>query len=166
MLYQYRLSERGAGFIEVLVALVILAIGLLGVLSMQVQGLRSQQQAVFTTDATMLANDMANRIQAYTNPNNIYDGIDITANDAGCNVGPDGIVTADCVDWIAAFAEVSLPAGRGNVTWNAAGAYTISIRWDHNRLNTAAVNGNTLAVDCASNDPALTLTCYQLEVQP
>jgi len=58
-------SSKGAGLIEILIALTVLAIGLLGVLSLQANGLNSGQRAVFTTEASMLAEDMAERILAF-----------------------------------------------------------------------------------------------------
>lgn len=66
-----RLSRRPSGFsmIEVLVALVILAIGLLGFALLQTMNLRFTQSANYRTQATNLAYDLldqmrANRFQA------------------------------------------------------------------------------------------------------
>jgi len=157
-----RVMQHGAGMIEVLVALVILAIGLLGVLSMQAQGLRSNQQAVFNTEATMLASDMANRILAYTSPGNVYSGVDTAAGVCAGIANP--TVQADCDDWVNAFDQSALPSARGSVEW-AADVYTITIRWDHDRIGTLPAN-NTVLADCAVPDPQLRLTCYQLELQP
>jgi type IV pilus assembly protein PilV len=161
-------NQKGVGFIEVLVAMTILAIGLLGVLSMQARGLQSNRQAIFTTDATLLANDMANRIMSYTDPGSIYHGIDINADTVPCNPNPapNSIVAEDCTGWIAAFDESKLPSGRGTVEWsNKTGAYTITIRWDQDRRGDLLL-ARTTAVDCGNNDPTDTLTCYQLEVLP
>ncbi|MEM6640263.1 MAG: type IV pilus modification protein PilV [Pseudomonadota bacterium] len=55
---------RGFSLIEVLVALVVLSIGLMGIASMQVVGLQFNQQALSTARAVELAGDMADRIQA------------------------------------------------------------------------------------------------------
>jgi type IV pilus assembly protein PilV len=159
-------KQAGAGFIELLVSLVILAIGLLGVLSLQARGIQSNQQALFTTDVTLLTHDIANRILAYDllrDPGNVFDGIDITAAAGNCG-DFNAVVAVDCNGWIAAFAGSNLPSGRGNVDW-VAGIYTITIRWDQNRVGGLPM-ANTIAIDCASADPQLTLTCYQLEVQP
>jgi type IV pilus assembly protein PilV len=161
-------KQNGASFIEVLVALVILAVGLLGVLSMQARGLKSDQQAVFTTEATFLANDMANRIIAYDAPGNPFDGIDITSN-GGCAAGLNAIVAGDCDGWVAGFVQSGLPAGRGTVEWDAVNSiYVISIRWDQERVGNLVAG--TVAADCGDeatpdNDNP-TLACYQLEVQP
>ena len=58
----YLKNQMGAGLMEVLVSLLILAIGLLGVVSLQSKGLGSNQQAMFVTEAHFLAQDMADRM--------------------------------------------------------------------------------------------------------
>jgi type IV pilus assembly protein PilV len=159
-------KQKGAGFIEMMVALVILAIGLLGVLSMQTRGMRSNQQAEFTTDVTLLAQDMADRILAYgrfSAVGNVYHGIDTTGGGA-CNVAPPNpVVTDDCNGWISAFAQSQLPSAQGTVVW-ADPLYTITIHWDQNRV------GGALAFDadgdCTNNDLTTTLSCFTLELQP
>jgi len=55
-------SQRGALMIEVLVTIVIVAIGLTGLLLMQTRLQKSEVEAYQRTQALMLANDMANRI--------------------------------------------------------------------------------------------------------
>ncbi|MFK8016306.1 MAG: type IV pilus modification protein PilV [Gammaproteobacteria bacterium] len=66
-----RPSQSGFSLIEVLIALVVLSIGLMGIASMQVVGLQFNQQALTTTRAIELASDMADRIRA--NPNAFID---------------------------------------------------------------------------------------------
>jgi len=56
--------QRGFSLLEVLVALVVLSIGLMGIASMQVVGLQFNQQALTTTRAIEMAADMADRIRA------------------------------------------------------------------------------------------------------
>lgn len=60
--------ERGAGLIEVLIALFVVAIGLLGIASLQFMSLRSNFEAVQRTTASMLAQDVVERMRAnYSN---------------------------------------------------------------------------------------------------
>lgn len=56
--------QRGAGLIEVLVAVLVLAVGLLGMAGLQTQSLRFNNEAYFRTQATLLAMDMADRMRA------------------------------------------------------------------------------------------------------
>lgn len=57
-------SESGALMIEVLITIVILAIGLLGLMQMQGRLQKSEMESYQRTQALMLANDMAMRINA------------------------------------------------------------------------------------------------------
>lgn len=59
-------SCRHAGFtlIEVMVSIVVLAIGVVGVAGMQLNAYRMNQQSAFATSAVQLAQDIAERIRA------------------------------------------------------------------------------------------------------
>ncbi len=57
-------KQQGAGLIEVLIALLVLAIGLLGLGALQTQSLRFNNESYFRTQATLLAMDMADRLRA------------------------------------------------------------------------------------------------------
>lgn len=60
--------QRGVTLIEVLVALVIVAVGLLGLAGMQVRGLSIQKDAHGRAIATQLALDLADRMRANRDP--------------------------------------------------------------------------------------------------
>ena len=64
-----RRAHHGRGFtlLEVLVAMLILSVGLLGMANLQILGLRSNQGAFLRSQATVLAEEMAERIQANIN---------------------------------------------------------------------------------------------------
>lgn len=61
-------QQKGSSLIEVLVSLFVLAIGLLGILSMQVKSIQFSQSADTYSRAMNLANDIAERMR--TNPKN------------------------------------------------------------------------------------------------
>ena len=61
-----RPRSRGFTLLEVLIALVVLSIGLLGIAALQGVGLRSSHGAQLTSQASVLAYDLADRIR--TNP--------------------------------------------------------------------------------------------------
>ncbi|WP_148713815.1 type IV pilus modification protein PilV [Chitinolyticbacter meiyuanensis] len=68
-------KTSGIILIEVLVSLAILAIGILGLASLQVYSLKSGQSAYWRSVASDLANDMADRIRANRSPKqNIGEG--------------------------------------------------------------------------------------------
>ena len=152
--------HRSAGFtlLEVLIAVVILSIGLLGLAGLQTTGLRNNQDAYARTQAATLANDMADRIRANMagfNAGNYNNAATYTAtcNTSGCT--PQQMAQHDTSLWNQALA--ALPAGQGTVT-NNAGLVTVTVMWDNSR------SGAT-GTDCDPNDPA-DLTCLQVIFQP
>ncbi|ACR11141.1 type IV pilus modification protein PilV [Teredinibacter turnerae] len=59
-------AQGGFTLIEVIISFVVLAVGLLGVASMQKRGVESNHNAYLRTQAVSLANDMASRVRANT----------------------------------------------------------------------------------------------------
>lgn len=58
--------QKGVGMIEVLITLIILAVGLLGVASLQFVGSFSNKEALARTQAVMVAQQMSERLRAST----------------------------------------------------------------------------------------------------
>lgn len=56
---QLKQQQTGAGLIEVLVALLVMGIGVLGFMAMQMQALRSSDESFYRTQATVIAAEMA-----------------------------------------------------------------------------------------------------------
>lgn len=94
-----RHAQRGFSMIEVLIALVVLAIGLLGFALLQTMNLRYTQSANYRTQATNLAYDLldqmrANRLYAAQYSNATFGVGDVTgANASNCSrpVGPNSV---------------------------------------------------------------------------
>lgn len=126
--------SRGFTLLEILIALVILSIGLLGIAALQGVGLRSSHGAYLTSQASLLAYDIADRIRA--NPGMIALGGSIATADGDCdiNVSGLGLSDADRVEWSCSV-QTLLPSGSGSVSRTAstaiAGASTVTIdlRW-------------------------------------
>lgn len=59
-----KMHMKGFTLVEVLVALLILSIGLLGLAGLQAGGLRSNHSAYLRSQAVMLAHDMADRMRS------------------------------------------------------------------------------------------------------
>lgn len=64
MILRHRHAHTGLSMVEVLVAVVILAIGLLGIASTQLVALEQTNLAQKRTTATMLVSEMADRVRA------------------------------------------------------------------------------------------------------
>ena len=57
-------ASSGFSLIEVLVAMLIVAVGILGVAGLQITSLRMNQSAMFRSDALQMGNDMVDRMRA------------------------------------------------------------------------------------------------------
>lgn len=137
-------SQRGFTLIEILVTVFILAIGLLGLAGLTLEGMRNNQGAYLRTQASILAYDMADRMRANKERASDYagfstDGASTTlpacATDAaGCT--PADQATVDKVEWTRQIQGVGsdmvlLPGGVGTIQFDAATSrFTITVTWD------------------------------------
>lgn len=117
--------QRGFSIIEVLIALLVLAIGLLGLAALQAQGLRFNHDAYVRTQATNLAYDIVDRMRA-----NRANVAGYTAPDPGLVCDPlVASVNMDLSCWYDALAG-TLPGGAGLITTNAtANFFDVSVGW-------------------------------------
>lgn len=67
-----RKTESGSSLIEVVVALFVLAIGMLGVLSMQVKSMQFNQSAYYYSQAVYLANEILENMRSNPSIANTY----------------------------------------------------------------------------------------------
>lgn len=131
--------ERGFTLIEVLVTVIILAIGLLGLAGLQLGGLRYSFSAYQRSQATIMANDIVDRMRANRGvaESGAYDiAIGDAAGSASCNgsgknCSTGAMADADLYEWKQALAAV-LPLGDGSVGRNG-DLFVITIQWDDTR---------------------------------
>jgi type IV pilus assembly protein PilV len=123
--------RRASGFtlVEVLIALVVLSIGMLGIAALYLESLRASRSALVRTEAVTLASDIADRIRANRNPLNAYD----CGGTCDAGEGGNAIAIADINGWRAAVAA-ELPGGTTSITFVAAAAnatsiYTVTVGW-------------------------------------
>ena len=137
-------SQQGFSLLEVMIALLIFSVGLLGLAGMQMAGLQSNHSAMMRTIATLQSYDMAerlrsNRVGNYANPN------------AG------SVADNDITTWNQMVAR-ELPSGQGQIQVLGGGLFNVSVMWDENRNGAAGTN-------CNPNDPN-DLECIRLSVTP
>ena len=136
-----RLTSTQSGFtlLEVVIAILVLAIGLLGLASLQAVGLQFNQSSQFRTQATNLAYEMADRMrsnrQAARDTESDYN-IDLAAPPLSCtqNFALDQATVAirDVQSWRNNLACL-LPSGRGAIAVDSDGMATITVQWDDSR---------------------------------
>ena len=131
------ISEKGFTLIEILVAILVLSIGLLGLAGLQATGLQSNHSGYLRSQATIFAYEMADRLRA-NRSTAISGSYDISLTDSA----PSGtsIQDIDRADWLGRLATV-LPSGDGAVgcaTTTATNGETtclctITIQWNDTR---------------------------------
>lgn len=125
------LRQRGAGLIEVMVAILVLAIGLLGIAGMQLVSLQNNHSAALRGQAVVLAYDALDRMRA--NRDAAFIGNYATA--VG-DLPPAGttIEALDLQEWKGMLA--TLPSGAGAISSAVAGGrtlFTVTVQWDDSR---------------------------------
>lgn len=126
----------GVGLIEVLIAVAILAFGLLGIAAMQATTLRASQSASERSEAAIATYAILERMRAnYSVAAN--GGYDLAA--MTCNV-PTGtnLVTRDQRDWIAAIHEGMGPTACGQIIGCGGETCRIVVQWDDTRAGGSA----------------------------
>jgi type IV pilus assembly protein PilV len=125
--------QRGVSLIEVLMAVLIFSVGLIGLAGLLVMASRSNQAAYLRTQVTFLAGNMADRMRA--NPvglwNGAYDGAVKTggtakACDAGAACTPAEIAARDRAAW-ATMLATALPDPQATISCDKGSAgFTLS----------------------------------------
>ena len=132
--------QSGASMIEVMVALLILAIGLLGLAMLQGKTMRVNTDAMLRSQATLLANEIIESMRS--NPtgakNGLYKNLAGTkpASCGGCT-GYTKAANDDLIDWYDAQAQV-LPSPSSIIDYTG-GKYTITMQWDERGIKTTQV---------------------------
>ena len=154
--------------IEVMVAMVILGIGLLGLAAFQANGIRQNNSSLGRSYATVMAYDMADRIRA--NPAAQAAGLYVIGA-AGAPVPQDCIAVAcndttgtlqasyDMFEWRNQLSTL-LPSGTGSIIGGGAIGIpiTITVMWDEARTGAAGTA-------CSGNE-AVDLKCYTMSFIP
>ncbi len=131
------ISANGFTLVEVLVALVVIAVGMLGIAGLYVESLRAGRTSILRTNAIMLAADMAERIRANPNAAADYAGTGPGSDAFDCVNGTDTCTAAELAadDWFRWWQDVTarLPQdASANIDVVSVGSldqYSITLSW-------------------------------------
>lgn len=128
-------SYRGFSLIEVLIALIIMSVGMLGIAGLYVQSMQAGRTSVFRHNAVTLAGDVADRIRANPSAGATYAagvGADKNCVDGGVDCSPADMAQHDINLW-EQQADRSLPNGTVQINLDdsvAPPTYEIVVIWD------------------------------------
>lgn len=145
-----RLKQKGATFLEVLAAVVVLSIGFLATSRMQIMGMRYNQSAFMMSQASIMAANIADRMRSNTQgvDDGDYDTVDTRSvpADPGCmNSGctSNQLATLDIRQWGLAL-ENALPNGYGRIT-RGTDIFEISVVWNE-KIDEGATQEQTVTI--------------------
>lgn len=119
----------GLTLVEILIALLVISIGLLGVAGLHAMSLRNNYDALMRSHASALAGDMIDRMRANraaVTDGGDYDGIAVDTEIVVEDDSPQA--TIDVAEWQATL-KSQLPDGTGAITIDAAGIVRIEVQW-------------------------------------
>lgn len=161
-------KQRAFTLVEVMVAMVIFSVGLLGLAGLQSLGMTNNQTAFFRTIAMQQAYNMSDRMRnnvAGVNAGN-YSAITTAATALGTNCitatcTPAALAAFDAFEWNTSNAA-QLPQGRGSVT--AVGTqFIVCVMW--NELKVAGVPAEPNCAAPAAYNPTTEFKFYALRFE-
>lgn len=137
---EFNTRHKGASMIEVLVTFFILAVGLLGMLAMHTRLQQSEMDSYQRSQALLLLNDMANRINSNRNAaSNYVTGTTAVGAGMTCPTSTATTKDKDIGEWCNALQGASetqatsklgtLVGGRGCVENLGSGKYMLTVAW-------------------------------------
>ncbi|HET6545220.1 MAG TPA: type IV pilus modification protein PilV [Rhodanobacteraceae bacterium] len=142
-------NHRGFSLLEVLIALLVFSLGMLGLAALQSYSIKANQSAHFRSQATALANTILDNIRA--NRTSLADYYDNTYAAVDCATPPAGSGAAlDLALWQQQIA-CQLPDGRGTVAPIAGtNEVAVCIRWNDARDETGGSADGSCTADAAT----------------
>ena len=133
-------KQRGFSLVEVLIALVIMSVGMLGIAGLYVQSMQAGRTSMLRHHAVTLAGDVADRIRANPRAGIAYEGPGVDGTCVSGVVDCDEVTMAghDIMLW-EQQADDTMPAGDVEIIFDDSGnppLYTINITWSEPGANT------------------------------
>ena len=123
------LRAKGFTLIEVLVAMLILSISLLGMAGLQIMSLQSSGSSLSRSQATMLAYDLAERMRRNSDQSGFYvNNLDQTITSPDClstGCSPEELAREDIIQWQTSLQDINGAATIASVD----NEITLEISW-------------------------------------
>ncbi len=129
-----RPNQNGFSLLEILVCVFILAVGLLGLASLQAFSIRGSMGSEHRSQAVLIAYDMMERLRS-NRAAAIADAYDIVLDDdrpKGDGAPP--LADDDLDNWFTNSLSI-LPAGDASISCDASGRCTVLIQWNDSRAD-------------------------------
>lgn len=138
-------KQGGASLIEILISLLMISLGIMGLVTTQMNTMTNNREAYFRTQATVLAYDIIDRLRANREEaiagSYVVELGDNSGTSCETNCSPVQIAQADIFDWKSSLAD-KLPGGDGAVSEiiNVDNSYTVNVQWQQNDGETTSLD--------------------------
>ena len=134
----------GFTLLEVMIALLVLSIGLLGIAALQANSLKVNHGAYQRSQAIFLAYDMMDRLRANRTAA-LAGQCDIAM---GATLGGTDLCDTDVTDWQTNFVGALLPSGQGFIDCSTtANICIVTVQWDEGRQGGSATTQFSITAD-------------------
>ncbi len=128
--------QHGVSMIELLVALVIFAFGMLGMAGLQTRALQYGQSSLHRSQATALADDLIDRLRTdRTTAVTASSAWNTDFINTAASITGTTFADTDLKDWKTQV-EALLPSGAAKIEITVGGDVTVTLRWDESRVST------------------------------
>ena len=161
-------KTSGFTLLEVMIAMVIFSVGMLGLAGIQGTALQNNSTAYMRTIAMQQSYNMADILRSSTSfdgvINSSFNSVNSSvgsaptaciANDQSTNCSTSQLAASDIYHWKKRLQD-TLPSGRGTVSVSGT-IYTITVMWDEKRTGATG--------EGCSDDSTTDLKCYILHIQ-
>jgi type IV pilus assembly protein PilV len=122
--------------VEVLVALVVLSIGLLGLAMLQIKSMKVNTAAFQNTQATLLANEIIEKIRINRSGNYVATAKPSSRPTCSVNCPVNDVAKRDLYDWYENMATFLGPTATGGITKASTTQYGIVLSWYEQNTDT------------------------------